>query len=904
MKHFYAAFSTGVRWIIVFWSYLGLLAGPASAAGVLPAGAAAGSTPSLAQALNPDGTLRAGAQGSFDARLFRMHTAPDGRPSFSPTSTTGTGDESWQDNFRLAGTNGTVYKVLQVGSATYIAGSFSQAGGVAAGSIVKWDGTTWSSLGTGTANGVVGVVYDVIASGTDLYVAGTFLKAGGVTANRVAKWNGTAWSSLGTGKGNGINYDEVRALAMVGTTLYAGGQFYEAGGVPATGIAKWDGASWSAVGGGVATPTTGGSVNSLAVSGTTLYVGGGFSFVGGVAANNIAQWDGTAWSAVGAAATNGVNGIVADLAVAGTDLYVVGGFKLAGATVANNVAKWSGTAWSSLGTGTANGTDNATSAVFVAGGNVYVGGYFGNAGGVKANSIAKWNGTSWSGFGSGDENGVSTHSFFTTVTAIALVGTDLYLGGTFTTAGTKAAKYLTRWNGTSWNSVGPNANGADNEVYAVAVSGTDVYVGGNFTSVGSVRASHIAKWNGTSWSALGYTAAPYGYYYEGVSGPVYALLVSGTSLYVGGYFSEAGDIAANNVARWDGTTWRSLGTGTANGVGLLTSGVPYVYALAQVGTSVYVGGYFTKAGGVAAGYIARWNGTAWSNLGTGTTNGLNYSVYALAVSGASLYVGGGFSTAGGTAATNIAKWDGTTWSTLGAGATNGSVQALLVSGTSLYAGGSFTSVGGVAANTIAKWDGSTWSPLGSGTLLANGSARSSVTALAILGNTLYAGGDFGRAGGVAASNIAKWDGSAWSALGTGLSAPVRSLGAGPGTRLHVGGLFSTVGDNSKGASFFTSYDTALLLAALPAAAASPIGSLYPNPAHAGFSVRVPGMAAASMVQAELFNSLGQVVRRQAAALPAAGTLLHFESTGLAPGVYTLRLQAGAGTSSTQRVVIQ
>ena len=86
-----------------------------------------------------------------------------------------------------------------------------------------------------------------------------------------------------------------------------------------------------------------------------------------------------------------------------------------------------------------------------------------------------------------------------------------------------------------------------------------------------------------------------------------------------------------------------------------------------------------------------------------------------------------------------------------------------MSGTNLYAGGYFTTAGGVAANNIAKWDGSAWSALGSG---MNG--QPDVYALAVSGTNLYAGGCFTTAGGVPANNIAKWDGSAWSALGSGM----------------------------------------------------------------------------------------------------------------------------------------
>lgn len=79
-------------------------------------------------------------------------------------------------------------------------------------------------------------------------------------------------------------------------------------------------------------------------------------------------------------------------------------------------------------------------------------------------------------------------------------------------------------------------------------------------------------------------------------------------------------------------------------------------------------------------------------------------------------------------------------------------------------------------------------------------------------------------------------------------------------------------------------------------------SVYPNPAHQRFTVQVPAVAAASSVQAELLNTLGQTVSRQSAAQLETGTTLTVETAGLATGVYTLRLQAGSSTL-TKRVVI-
>jgi hypothetical protein len=68
-------------------------------------------------------------------------------------------------------------------------------------------------------------------------------------------------------------------------------------------------------------------------------------------------------------------------------------------------------------------------------------------------------------------------------------------------------------------------------------------------------------------------------------------------------------------------------------------------------------------------------------------------------------------------------------------------------------------------------------------------------------------------------------------------------------------------------------------------------------------VRMPAIAGASQVQATLLNTLGQVVRRQAAALPATGATFTVEAGGLSTGVYTLRLQAGTSTVA-KRVILQ
>ena len=531
----------------------------------------------------------------------------------------------------------------------------------------------------------------------------------------------------------------VRALAYDNSSgrLYVGGDFSAIGTVLARRIAQWDGSAWSALGTGMDF-----GVYALAVSGSTLYAGGSFTSAGGTTANRIAQWNGSAWSALGSGLNNQVNA----LAVSGGTLYVGGSFTSAGGTPANRIAQWNGSAWSALGTGI-NGT---VFALAVSGSTLYAGGGFLSAGGVADTKyIAQWNGSAWSALGTGMSG---------TVNALAVSGSILYAGGAFTTADGSAANRIAKWSGSAWSALG---SGLDGTVYALAVSGTDLYVGGQFTTAGDSAANYIAKWSGGAWSALG----------SGLNNTVNALAVSGSTLYVGGSFTSAGGTTANRIAQWNGSAWSALGTGMSGTVN----------TLAVSGSTLYAGGAFTSAGGTAADRIAQWSGSAWSALGTG----MNGTVNALAVSGTDLYAGGDFTTAGGTDANRIAQWDGSAWSALGTGM-DLSVLALAVSDGTLYAGGYFSSAGGVAdTKNIAQWNGSAWSALGMG-------MDGAVNALAVSGTDLYVGGLFTTAGGNLANDIAKWNGSAWSALGSGLNSPVYALAV-SGTDLYVGGNFTSAG---------------------------------------------------------------------------------------------------------------
>lgn len=192
------------------------------------------------------------------------------------------------------GMNDFVYtlKTTASGNNLYAGGRFTRVNagrlGNPANHIARWDGNQWWNL----QGGVDGFVLALEVSGNDVYAGGEFMTAGGMPANHIAKWNdsGSFWTAgLGAGLGG-----TVRSLAVLGTDVYAGGLFTTAGTVAAGSIAKWNGSSWSALGSGVVAwvppPNLGPpTVNTLTSSGLELFAGGNFYRAGGKVSANLAR---------------------------------------------------------------------------------------------------------------------------------------------------------------------------------------------------------------------------------------------------------------------------------------------------------------------------------------------------------------------------------------------------------------------------------------------------------------------------------------------------------------------------------------------------------------------------------------------------------------------------------------
>ncbi len=714
----------------------------------------------------------------------------------------------WLPGGGLPGVAGASFAVAVLpGGDMIVGGSFDTAGGVQADSIARYNPATgaWSALG----RGVSGWVYAVAAlPNGDLIVGGSFTYAGSLLVNNIARYNPATgvWSALGSGMDNSV-YD----LAVLPSgDVIVGGYFTTAGGVAAFRIARYNPATgvWSPLGSGVNGATS--NVQSLAIlPDGDLIVGGRFDLAGDLPANNIARYNPAteAWSALGSG-VSGVTGAYSSVnalaVLPGGDVVVGGSFTTAGGLPANRIARYNPASgeWSALGSGVNGVSATINPSVYdlavLPGGDVIVGGPFTTAGGLPASNIARYDPVtgSWSALGGG-----IIGQYGAVYVLAALPGGEVIAGGPFTAAGGAPANGIARHNPAegTWSALGggvglPNFNSRVTSL--MVLPGGDVIAGGEFSVAGGDFANRIVRLNGSAFSPLG----------TGMGGSfstvrAFTTLPNG-DIIAGGSFGTAGGVTVNNIARWNGSTWSPLGTGL--------SGSDGVHALTTLPNGdLIAGGSFRAAGEVTLYGIARWNGSAWSRLGTGV--GIVGTVYALTtLPNGDLIAGGQFSftTAGGAWVWNIARWDGSTWSPLGTGVSQvGSVVALktLPNG-DLIAGGR-TAITGVAGTSyIARWNGSAWSALGTGLGGGNNPGVQSMTTLP--NGDLIVGGDFTTAGGVPVSKIARWNGSAWSALGTGLTGTVytvniSALATLPNGDLIAGGTFTTAGGNPS--AYFARY---------------------------------------------------------------------------------------------------
>jgi len=336
----------------------------------------------------------------------------------------------------------------------------------------------------------------------------------------------------------------------------------------------------------------------------------------------------------------------------------------------------------------------------------------------------------------------------------------------------------------SWSPLGAGIGaGYYHSVHSFATYNGELYAGGYFSSAGGVPANNIAKWNGTNWSAVG----------NGTGGIVYSLAVYNGELYAG---------TGNSIIRWNGTNWSDAGSVNCYGI----------KSMVVFNGNLYAAGNFPDLGGQYGTSIVKWDGNTWTPV-VPENDLYTVSIECMAVYNGNLYAAGAYYQIGGGGVADfyrITSWNGTGWSDLltipavytldGA---LGDILSMKVYNGELYIAGGFGSVDSITTSQIAKWNGSHWSAVGTGINAgsspiggdSDGSTYTFVKSLTVYNGSLYAGGSFSSADTIPTVNIAKWNGNAWSGLGLGVYGHVYALIASD-TSLYVGGWFNTVNGNN------------------------------------------------------------------------------------------------------------
>jgi uncharacterized repeat protein (TIGR01451 family) len=576
----------------------------------------------------------------------------------------------------------------------------------------------------------------------------------------------TMWVTNGT----------VRAIAKTGNTIYLGGGFSYIG--PNTG-------------GGAILDINEGKLQEkpfLRINGKVLisipdgkggwYIGGTFTEVQGISRNGLAHIlpDGFInkhWNP-----NPDQESSIKTLALSGNAVYIGGRFEIIGGQSRRNLAAVDAT--TGLATSWRPDADSTVNSIIFTGNTVYAGGSFNFIGGQNKNNLAALDiitglSTSWNP----DPNGQ--------IMVLAVSGDLVYIGGQFESIGGQSRRNLAAVEvatglATPWT---PDPSGP---VLDMAVSQHTIYVAGMFTFIGGQNRNLLAAIDENSGLTTPWNPNPLG--------SVNSIAISGNSVFIGGGFASiGGQNIRRNMAVVDAVTGLAAPWHTDTN--------DAVWSLAVSGNTLFAGGEFTSAGGVirnnlvaidaATGQPSSWNPN------------LNSEVKAMASTENTVYVGGHFNSVNGQTREGLAAIDATTgiptsWNPR----VNGIIYTLVLSGSILYIGGNFSTIGGQNRLGLAAVNTSTghltsWNP----TADNNYTHLTRIAALFRSGNTVYVGGDFNTIGVHTRNHLAAIDAvtgqvTSWNpdAGETGSEWQVSALAISSNI-VYVGGRFTTIGGQNR-----------------------------------------------------------------------------------------------------------
>ncbi len=600
--------------------------------------------------------------------------------------------------------NGWVHAMALKGDTLFVGGTFSEINGLPRRSIAAIDANSGEVLGW--APDADGLVRSLLVIGSRLYVGGDFSRIGGQNRRGIAELDpftggATDWNPDVTVAG-GAGF--VRALASVGDTLFIGGLFNRVGDQNRVNLAAIDlytaqATSWNPV----ATSCNCNSydpspyVDRLVPGNGTIYVAGHFSIVGGVDRGGLAELDlvsgvPTAWDPQPGPRRTDYAPIITSLALTERTIYVGGGFTEIGGQARYTLAELDratgrATQWNP-------NTDAAPSILAIAENRVFVGGSVGLMGCVERRCLAAFDATTgkpthWdpnpNGFFAsavaatrdrvyvaGDFSHVGGEEHWSlaaldTLTGRALdwtadangvvgkleiVGNRLFAGGYFTMIGEAPRGRLASFNLETGDLDSLDLN-LDLSLYEICGAGDKLYLGGFFSRVAGQERKYVAVVDITNGTLLDWHPEP--------DQPVLAIAVKDSTVFLGGAFSTVDGVPRERIAAVGAST------GTLRDDWLADTANPNpssnrVYDLAVVGSSLYVAGSMDSIGGRVRGGLAALDAESGRVLdwdpklsGANVHEPLQPGIpWSLATDGNTLYVGGLFLWSGAFPASTLA----------------------------------------------------------------------------------------------------------------------------------------------------------------------------------------------------------------------------------------------------------
>jgi hypothetical protein len=377
----------------------------------------------------------------------------------------------------------------------------------------------------------------------------------------------------------------------------------------------------------------------------------------------------------------------------------------------------------------------------------------------------------------------------------------------------------------------------------------NIYAAGYFTNgfnaISGDRA--VAKWNGSVWSMLNGLSSPA--YQNGIFTELSCVSSDASgNIYVGGNFTNSS--GNYYVAKWNGSAWSELG-----GLNSFNpnSSVKCILCDPQTGT-IYTGGYFTNTNGKY--YIAKYDGASWSELGSTKGLAANNNINCICNDKAgNIYAAGYFTNANGKY--YVAKWNGTAWEELGGlnglAANNEIFSICSDPAGNIYAAGKFSN-GNYSSDGyeyVAKWNGTNWTEVGGLNALAANDYIESI--ISDSKGNIYASGSFFRDG---HGYVAIWNDTTWSELGApgslAANSSTHSLCKDVAGNIFAAGAFT----NSSGLNYVAKYSSGVY--GIKLVEDNNSAKIFPNPAKDLLTIELPDYSN-PVSCLRIYNSVGTIV---------------------------------------------